>query len=78
VRYKGVLKSNSEESFVVVRPSLIVKADQTVPVIGKLPIVNRNFKNVGMFRESLQVKRDHRTGPNREVKAQPIRNIDRI
>jgi len=37
-----------------VRPSLIVKADQAVPVIGKLPIVNRNFKNVGMLRESLK------------------------
>ncbi len=54
MRYEGVLKSYDEESVVVEKPSLIVEKEQTVPVIGKLPIVKRNFKNVGMFRESLK------------------------
>lgn len=54
MRYEGVLKSYNEESIVVEKPSLIIEKEQTVPVIGKLPIANRNFKNVGMFRESLK------------------------
>jgi len=78
VRYVDVLKSYGEESVVVVRPSLIVKDDQAVPVIGKLPIVNRNLQERWHVQRIAQVKRDHRTGPNREVKTQLIRNIDRF
>lgn len=54
VRYEGVIKSFDEDSVVLMKPAVIVEKHQFVPVIGKLPIVKRSFKNVGVARESLQ------------------------